>query len=464
MDGLLSSVSTSYTSKQDDLILEVRKSEITTPTTTKSSLAHASSPEEALEILKSEPNHEVLISTLNYLNRRTSNLDIRSPGPLASQLIQVLVSEIVPTFWNVLLEASQDERRSKKNTKSGRSDVDVLLDCLKSVSALSAITLNLKQLTQLLKSKQKQLGGKNSVEESLKSVLQLTEALLQGECFVQDIWNNITRTSSNDLSRKASWNELLTLLGGKLVGIVAEAEVILQTNSKESSIKTWISDNVQYANWIAQNISAWTIALPASEAAGRKAVGELLSKSFRLGHTGKAVQSPFAGSCAKGYVDSIIEEILQRLLLHREASPEDILRVLEGLPSYEQRNFLLSVFKIAAKKFLSSETVTVANSQWWTSDREIVAATAKLIATLVAGKEDRTNHVITWLTSSSGAGVGEGIALRRAVITAIAADKIEIETVLEKSLQQFGDQLYIKHVPSMQQEGKSRRLSFINIH
>lgn len=290
MDGLLSPVSTSYTSKSDDLILEVRKPETITPTA-KSSLAHASSPEEALEILKNEPSHETLLHTLTYLNKETSSFDIRTPDPLASQLIQVLVSEIVPTFWNVLSEASKDERRSKKKTKSGKSHVDVLIDCLRSVPALSAINLNLKQLIQLLKSKQKQLGGKNSAEESLKSVLQLTEVLLRGESLVQDIWRNITRTSSTDLSRKALWNELLTLLGGKLVGIVAEAEVVHQTTSKEARIKTWLSDNVQYAKWIAQNISAWTNNLPASDAAGTKAVGELLSKSFRLGHTGKAVQS-----------------------------------------------------------------------------------------------------------------------------------------------------------------------------
>lgn len=50
--------------------------------------------------------------------------------------------------------------------------------------------------------------------------------------------------------------------------------------------------------------------------------------------------------------------------------------------------------------------------------------------------------------------MGDGIALRRAVVTAMAQDKNEIEMVLEKSLKQFGDQLYIKHVPSMQQEGE----------
>jgi len=131
-----------------------------------------------------------------------------------------------------------------------------------------------------------------------------------------------------------------------------------------------------------------------------------------------------------------------------------MLNLLEYIPSYEQRNLLFSIFTVVAKDFLSSETITVADAHWWISNRETVAATAKLIAILVAKEESRRNHVISWLTSSSGAGVGDGVALRRAVITALATDKNDLETVFERSLQQFGDQLYVKHVPSMQQEGK----------
>ncbi len=37
----------------------------------------------------------------------------------------------------------------------------------------------------------------------------------------------------------------------------------------------------------------------------------------------------------------------------------------------------------------------------------------------------------------------------------LADDKEAITTVLEKSIGQFGDQLYIKHTPILQQEGRS---------
>jgi telomere length regulation protein len=76
-----------------------------------------------------------------------------------------------------------------------------------------------------------------------------------------------------------------------------------------------------------------------------------------------------------------------------------------------------------------------------------------LINLVLANEESRKAQVISWLTASSGAGVGDGIAIRRASIVALAADKSDIEAVFDKSLQQFGDQLYIRHTPAMQQEG-----------
>jgi telomere length regulation protein len=76
-----------------------------------------------------------------------------------------------------------------------------------------------------------------------------------------------------------------------------------------------------------------------------------------------------------------------------------------------------------------------------------------LIKLVLGNEESRKSHLKTWLTSSSGAGVGDGIAIRRAVVAALAVDNSDIETVLDKSLRLFGDQLYIKHTSTMQQEG-----------
>jgi telomere length regulation protein len=95
-----------------------------------------------------------------------------------------------------------------------------------------------------------------------------------------------------------------------------------------------------------------------------------------------------------------------------------------------------------------------ADKDWWRADTTVVSACAGLLHLILCTEESRKSQIMIWLTGSSGAGVGDGIAIRRAVLAALAAENPDMETVLGKSLQQFGDQLYIKHTPTMQQEGK----------
>ncbi|KAG7135670.1 hypothetical protein HYQ46_008872 [Verticillium longisporum] len=68
------------------------------------------------------------------------------------------------------------------------------------------------------------------------------------------------------------------------------------------------------------------------------------------------------------------------------------------------------------------------------------------------------NHLVLWLTNSTGAGLGEAIGIRRAVVAVVGKDKECTSQVLEKSLSQFGDQLYIKHSPMLQQEAHAQVL------
>lgn len=143
---------------------------------------------------------------------------------------------------------------------------------------------------------------------------------------------------------------------------------------------------------------------------------------------------------------------MRELLLHQSAKLEVLPRLIEQIQGNEERNFLLSAFTVIGKDFLSSEITTAADSTWWKADQEIVSAAAKLIDVICGQIEFRRSKAIAWLTGISGAGIGQSVALRRAVMTSIATEKHDVETVFEKSLQQFGDQLYIKHVPSLQQE------------
>lgn len=82
-------------------------------------------------------------------------------------------------------------------------------------------------------------------------------------------------------------------------------------------------------------------------------------------------------------------------------------------------------------------------------------ASVSVLQLLVAKNDTQRNNLVTWLTNASGAGIGEGCGIRRAAIAALADHKDSISTVLEKSLNQFSDQLYIKHTPILQQEGES---------
>ncbi len=64
-------------------------------------------------------------------------------------------------------------------------------------------------------------------------------------------------------------------------------------------------------------------------------------------------------------------------------------------------------------------------------------------------------YLISWLTTSSGTSLSDAIGIRRAVLAVISRDRESLAKVLEKAVDQFGDQLYIKHAPMLQQEGVS---------
>jgi telomere length regulation protein len=71
--------------------------------------------------------------------------------------------------------------------------------------------------------------------------------------------------------------------------------------------------------------------------------------------------------------------------------------------------------------------------------------------------ETRRDVLINWCASSSGAGVGDGVGIRRAVVATLARDREAITTVLEKSIAQFGDDLYMRHSAMLQQDGNDYR-------
>lgn len=103
-----------------------------------------------------------------------------------------------------------------------------------------------------------------------------------------------------------------------------------------------------------------------------------------------------------------------------------------------------------ARRFLTNVRLDSGND-----DPAVSAAAGVINAVLAAGGGTEKFNLIDWCTTFSGAGLGNGVGIRRAVVAVLAQDKEAISTVLLTSLARFGDSLYISHAPVLQQEGES---------
>lgn len=122
--------------------------------------------------------------------------------------------------------------------------------------------------------------------------------------------------------------------------------------------------------------------------------------------------------------------------------------IFEQLPHTEQRNVMFSLLKALAELHLNK---LEGNDE--TNEKAVISAATSVVDKLVANNTKSMSHLVTWLTSATGAGVGDAVGVRRAALAALVSDRDSITTVFEKSLSQFGDVLYIKHTPMLQQEG-----------
>lgn len=150
-------------------------------------------------------------------------------------------------------------------------------------------------------------------------------------------------------------------------------------------------------------------------------------------------------------VDNILQEILA-LILGTEDDQAQFSRLLENFTGSEEKMILDAALRFLARRYLSVESRT-GSTNWWKADVDLVSAAAGYLSCIVAGKEAGKTHLMNWLTNLSGAGIGNPIGIRRAAVALLSRSKYSMEDILERSLKQFGDPLYIKHCPILQQEG-----------
>jgi telomere length regulation protein len=147
--------------------------------------------------------------------------------------------------------------------------------------------------------------------------------------------------------------------------------------------------------------------------------------------------------------DAISEVLITNLLLRLGKEQEAFSLLFGQLAQLEQRKFLFAVLKYLSDNFLNK-----LDADQPSSHNPTISAAAGVINSVVGSDETRRSYLVMWLTSATGAGLGDGVGIRRAVVSVLGQDRDCVGTALEKSLNQFGDQLYIKHSPMLQQEGR----------
>ncbi|KAK4240795.1 telomere length regulation protein-domain-containing protein [Achaetomium macrosporum] len=436
MDELLKPASIARRTKKDaeaDFLRELSLRERSDGAEARSQVQHKppGSQEDALEILRHEPDYDSLISVLSFLSRHEppdSHLPIiKLPSPLSAQLVQILVSNIVPNYWAILTE---DVHRGKN------SGLKLLLYCLSSITGVNAILVRLRALVQEAKSEAAAKPKRPDISLNLAILLDLLSCVLQGDGWLFEAWRLATWGTDESARVKPRVQEIVATLGsGRIISLAAEAEEVAKANNPSKRVDDiWPANSLQYTQWLGRNIVK--LVLSDLRPDQRKLCSDLFAKALRLGHS-----------------DRLIKQLLSELLLNTQVGATKLGNLLGNLPQTEQRKVLFSVLK-----HFSADHLDRLGRCETEESKPLISAVAGAISAVLDPEGNGKRHLLEWLTGSSGAGLGEGVGIRRAVMAVISQNRDDLVTVLEKSLSQFGDQLYIKYSPVLQQEAHAQVL------
>ncbi|RCI15127.1 hypothetical protein L249_6368 [Ophiocordyceps polyrhachis-furcata BCC 54312] len=411
MDLDLTPVSTTYLRTRHGQ--ELSPSE-TRPAKKVKEAAAVTSTDEALHALKSQPDYEGLITVLRYLD--TSEARLRLPTPASASIIHALVSEIVPNYWILLRENSGTDEAKH---------LELLLTCLRSVTGLNAIITHCKALIQESKLSSNKVR-RPDVELNLRLLLDVLASLLAGHGSIRLLWEASVTNHENSTANKAQSQQLAALVAnGRILSTAAEASVVVGKETLSNDL-VWLSSGVDFSVWIGRNLSSW--------ASTQMSEGEV-AFAFDV----------FQRSMSLGYTGTVVNTMIDELLLSPRGKPSGFTRICFHQPRLVKK-IIDILLQHASQRFLNNAALGGSNLD------ATVAAVAGVIEFVVGDDEMRTSHLVSWCTASSGAGLGDPVGIRRAVVTVLAKNKETISAVLEKSLAQFGDQLYIKHAAVLQQE------------
>jgi telomere length regulation protein len=132
--------------------------------------------------------------------------------------------------------------------------------------------------------------------------------------------------------------------------------------------------------------------------------------------------------------------------------------LLQNLQAHEQRQLLDQTFKVLSKQCLSLTSPPDFDDAL-TDTPSTISATSATIVELIGTSDATRAHLETWLSDPT-LNASESFVIRRAAVSAFAhaskgtANMLEdpVQDLMEKTMKRFGDNLFVKHSPILQQE------------
>jgi telomere length regulation protein len=281
MEGL-TAVSTTYTKSRVEVASHGAAPDSTG--SLKITTGPITTPERAIEALKSEPDYPTLVRVLEYLSGSKQNqnhqvaFSIANPSPESAQIIQALVNEIAPNYWILLTEGAATSAGDFIFKKG--SDASLFLASLRSIAGINAVVVRLRALIQEAKSDQ---GGPRRPDLALNAKILL--AVLCGlldQNAPKNMYDEVAALVQSVPKRRPVIQEMISVLGGgRIVSVSAEAQALCQ----EDDARFWVSDGQAYSRWLARSTADWARCSTSED--DLKVCAELFSRSMSLGYPRK---------------------------------------------------------------------------------------------------------------------------------------------------------------------------------
>jgi len=282
MDGLLTAVKVVKRDTDSPLVASESQGHRDGPTRPVLDLDQDISSQQAIDVLKSHPSREEISAVLAALDpfnasRKIQDLDIRVPGPTIAQILQLLVSTIVPAHW-----ASLNAKDKRSNDTKIRA---ALLRCLSSVAGIGSLVAQLRSLIATARATAQQAEGSSS-SIIIGDLLSVIAALLEPKDFLHRLYAETSSLYDNRTRQQVAWREFVSLVAaGKILSTAAEALAVSKETESPSSI-AWVGDGPRYASWLGSNIAYMVSKLKADEEEDWSSVAFLTGRALSLGYSG----------------------------------------------------------------------------------------------------------------------------------------------------------------------------------